>query len=65
MESLVGLDDLILSHDIDFVDDKQTDWIEDQGEPERLFEQDIEQMHDHELTNLMVLEWLHPSIVTR
>ena len=34
MKSLVGLDDLILSHDIDFVDDKQTDWIEDQGEPE-------------------------------
>ena len=40
------------------INETDHDWIDDRSEPEVEFEPDVEQMHENELTNLRVLEWL-------
>ena len=59
MDSLVGVDEVLVPQEIDLVHDTEQDWIDDCSEPEVEFEPETEQMHDQELTNLRVLEWLH------
>ena len=57
MNLLVGLDEVVVPQEIDLVNDAEQDWIDDCSEREVEFE--MEQMHEQELTNLRVLEWLH------
>ena len=59
MDSLVRLDELVVPQEIDLVNDTEKDWIDNRSEPEVEFEPEMEQMHEHELINLRVLEWLH------
>ena len=59
MDSLVGLDKVLVPQEIDLVNDTEQNWIGDCSEPEVEFEPKAEQMHDQELTNLRKLEWLH------
>ena len=59
MDSLVGLDEVVASQEIDLVNDTEQDWIDDCSQPEVEFEPETEQMHYQELTNLRVLEWLY------
>ena len=58
MESLVGLDEVVVPQEIDLVNVTEQDWIEDCPEPEVELEPETEQMHQQEMTNLRVLEWL-------
>ena len=58
MDSLVELEEVVMPQEIDLVNDTEQDWIEDCSEPEVEFEPETEQMHEQELTNLRVLEWL-------
>ena len=59
MESLVGLDEVVVPKEIDLVNGMIQDWIDDRSEPEVEFEPEVEQSHEQELTNLRMLEWLH------
>ena len=59
MDSLVGLDEVAMLEEIDFVNDMDQDWIDDRSEPEVEFEPEAEQTHEQELTTSRVLEWLH------
>ena len=59
MDSLLGLDEVVMPQEIELVNDTEQDWIDESSEPEVDFEPEMEQMHEQELTNLRVLEWLH------
>ena len=59
MDSIVGLDEVMVAQEIDLVNDTEQDGIDDHSEAEVEFEPEIKQMHNQELTNLRVLEWLH------
>ena len=59
MESLVGLDEILVPHDVDLAPDSETDWLENRPEPEFEIETEIEQTHDQDLINLRVLECNH------
>ena len=59
MESLVGLDEVAVPREIDLVNDMDQDWIEDRFEPDVEFEPEVDQTHEQELTNLLLLEWLN------
>ena len=59
LDSLLGLDEVLVLQEIDLDNDTEQDWIDDCSETEVKFEPETEQMHDHELINLRVLEWLH------
>ena len=62
IESLVGLDEVAAPREVDLVNDKDHDWIDDRSEPELKFEpeeeEEEEQTHEQELMNLRVLQWL-------
>ena len=58
-EEVVGLEDITVSQDIDIVDDHDEEWIEDRSKPEVEFDDEPQQSHEQELTNLRVLEWLN------
>ena len=55
--SVVGLDEIMVSQDIDLFDHTETDWIDGRSVPE--IEPEEEKMHEKELTNLRVRELLH------
>ena len=55
----MGLDEIVVPHEIDLVDDAEQDWIDDHSESEVEFEPEVVQMHEQELTKLRVLEWLY------
>ena len=57
--SIVGLHEIVVSQEIDLTNDTDQAWIDDCSEPEEEFEPEVKQMHEQELTNLRVLEWLH------
>ena len=59
MDSLLGLDEVVMPQEIELVNDTEQDWIDESSEPEVDFEPEMEQMLEQELTNLRVLEWLH------
>ena len=54
-DSIVGVDEKVVSQEIDLINDTDQDWIDDRSEPEMEFEPEAEQMHEKELTNLGVL----------
>ena len=58
-DSIVGLDEIVMSQEIYLINDTDQDWIDDRSELEVEFEPEVEQMHDKELINLRVLEWPH------
>ena len=58
MDSLVELDEVAVSKEIDLVNDMDLDRIDDRSEPEGEFKPEAEQTHEQELTKLRVLEWL-------
>ena len=41
------------------VNDTDQDWIDDRSEPELEFKPEVKQTREQELTNYLVLEWLH------
>ena len=55
----MGLDEMVVPHETDLVDDTEQDRIDDHSDSEVEFEPEMEQMHEQDLTNLRVLEWLH------
>ena len=59
MDSIVGLDEIVTPQQIDQSDDTEQDWIDDHSESDVEFGPETEQIHEPELTNLRVLEWLH------
>ena len=46
MDSLVGLDEVVVRQEVDLVNDTEQDWIDDCSEPEVEFEPETDQMHD-------------------
>ena len=55
----------MVSPDINLVDYKETDWIDDRSEPEVEFEPEKKQLHEEKLTILRVLEWLQDQPADR
>ena len=51
-----------MSQDIDIVDDRDEEWIDDRSKPEVDFDDEQQQFYEQDLTNLRVLEWL--SVMT-
>ena len=59
MDSIVGLDKIVMPQEINLVNETEPDWIDDHSQPAAEFEPEMEQIHEQELTILRVLEWLH------
>ena len=59
VEELVGLEDKTVSQDIDVVDDRDEEWIDDRSKPEVEIDDEQQQSYEQDLTNLRVLEWLN------
>ena len=55
MESLMGLDEIAVPREIDLVNDMDRERINDRSKPEIEFEPEVEQNHEHEITNFRVL----------
>ena len=58
-EKLVGLEEISASQDIDIVDDQDEEWVDDRSKPEIEIDDEKQQSHEQELTNLRGLEWLN------
>ena len=58
VEEVVGLDEITVSQDIDIVNDHDDEWVDDRSKPEVEFDDEQQQSHEQDLTNLRVLEWL-------
>ena len=58
-DSIVGLDEIVVSEEIDLINDTDQVWIDDRSEPDVEFEPETEQIHEKELTSLRVLECLY------
>ena len=54
MEELVGLEEITVSQDIDIVDDRDEEWIDDRPKPEIEFDDEPKQSYEQDLTNLRV-----------
>ena len=59
VEDVVGLEEITESQDIDLVDDRDEEWIDDRSKPEVEFDDEQQQSYEQDLTNLRVLEWLN------
>ena len=59
MTSIVWLDEILNSHDINPVEDRETERLEDRSVSEVVFKPEMEQSLEQELTDLRVLECLH------
>ena len=59
VEELVGLEKITVSQDIDIVDDRDEEWIDDRSKPEVEFDDEQQQFYEKNLTNLRVLKWLN------
>ena len=58
VEDRVGLEEITVSQDIDIVDDRDEEWIDDRSKPEVEFDDDQQQSYKQVLTHLRVLDWL-------
>ena len=58
-EELVGLEEVIVSQDIDIVDYHVEELTEGRSKPEVEFDDELQQSYGHDSTNLRVLEWLN------
>ena len=54
----MGHDEIVVSQEIDLINGIDQDWIDDPSVQEVEFEPEVEQMHEKELSNLRVLDWL-------
>ena len=61
VEEVVGLEGLIVSRDIDIVDDHDQEWIEDRSKPEVEFDDEQQESYEQDLTNLRVLDRLNET----
>ena len=52
----MGLEEISVSQDIDIVDDRDEDWIDDRSKPKVEFDDEQQQSYAQDLTNLRVLE---------
>ena len=59
VEEVVGLEEIIVSQDIDIVDDHDDEWVDDRSKPEVEFDDVQQQSYEQDLRNLRVLEWLN------
>ena len=59
VEELVGLEEITMSQDIDIVDDRDEEWIDDRSKPEVEFEDEQQQPYEQDLTIMSVLERLN------
>ena len=59
VEEVVGLEEIIVSQDIDIVDDHNDEWVDDWSKPEVEFDDEQQQSNEQDLTKLRVLEWLN------
>ena len=59
VEEVVGLEEITVSQDIDIVDDRDEEWIDDRFKPEVEFDDEQHQSYEQDLTNLRVSEWLN------
>ena len=57
VEELVGLEEITVSQDIDIIDHRDEEWIDDRSKPEVEFDDEQLQSYEQDLTNLRVLEW--------
>ena len=55
----------MVSPDINLVDDKETDWIDDRSKPEVEFEPEKKQLPEEKLTIKRVLEWFQDQPADR
>ena len=58
-EEVVGLEEIIVSQDIDIIDDHDEEWVDDRSKPEVEFDHEQQQLYEQTLTNLRILEWLN------
>ena len=61
VEEVVGLEEKTVSQDIDIVDDPDDEWVDDWSKIEVEFDDEQQQSHEQDLTNLRVLEWLNET----
>ena len=61
VEEVVGLEEITVSQDIDIVDDHDDEWVDDWSKIEVEFDDEQQQSHEQDLTNLRVLEWLNET----
>ena len=47
-DSIVGLDEIVVSQEIELINDTDQNWIDDRSEPELEFEPEVKQMHEKE-----------------
>ena len=59
VEELVGIEEIIVSQDIDIVDDHDDEWVDDRSKPEVELGDEQQQSYEQDLTNMRVLEWLN------
>ena len=59
LEEMVGLEEITVSQDIDIIDDRDEEWIDDRSKAEVEFEDEQQQPYEQDLTNLSVLERLN------
>ena len=59
VEDVVGVEEIAVSQDIDIVDARDEEWINDLYKPEVEFDDEQQQSYEQDLTNLWVLEWLN------
>ena len=55
----MGLEEITVSQDIDIIDDRDDDWVDDRSKPEVEFDDEQQQSYEQDLTNQRVLEWLN------
>ena len=59
VEEVVGLEEITVSQDIDIVDYRDKEWIDDRSKPEVELDDEQQQSYEQDLTNLRLLEWLN------
>ena len=55
----MGLQEIAVSQDIDIVDNRDEEWIDDRSKSEVEFDDEQQQSYEQDLTNLRVLERLN------
>ena len=56
---VVGLEEITVSQDIDIVDDRDNEWIDDRSKSEEEFDDEQQKSYEQDLANLRDLEWLN------
>ena len=59
VEDVMVLEEITVSQDIDIVDDCDEEWIDGRSKPEVEFDDEQQQFHEQDLTNLGFSKWLN------